>query len=163
MGDFTMFKCQEYDNLLIDVLYERHLTPLEIIFNLKFDVAITDKGMLCPEENFYHHLKHKLGLFNVENELLKIKWVEGWRFLPYNTRYTYEHSWEAVRRRQKTSHLGIDIVLTAPDELKKNREKLREECHIVAGQIAKLICFQPSEYVKLVSCNPPKSRKKKNG
>jgi hypothetical protein len=151
MGDFTMFKCRRFKNLLIEVMFERHLEPLEITFNLKFDVAITKEGMLCPETNFIKHLQRKLGLFYVENELQKVKWPEGWYFAPYNTRYTYEHSWRAVHQRKKASHLGIDIALSAPENLRNDRKQLKEESFRVGEQISKMLCFQPSEYLELVS------------
>ena len=163
MGDFTMFKCKRQSNVLTQVMYERHLTPLEIIFNLKFDVNVLDKGLSCPTFFFYQHLRQKLGLYNIENELRRVNWPEGWKFSSYNTRYTYEHSWEAIRQRGKPSNMGIDIVLSAPNELKQDRKRLKKESQLIADKIAQLTCFQPSEYIKLVSRSTPKPRKKKNG
>jgi len=159
MGSFTMFKCGKADNMLIEVMYERRLKPLEVIFNLKFDVRVTDTGQMCGDEFFYKHLKSKFSGFSIENELQSMDWPEGWSFRPYNTRYTYEHTWEAIRQRSKPSHLGIDVVLTAPERLRNDRQQIKKESFAVADRIAKMVCFQPTQFVDFGS-RLPRVRKK---
>lgn len=131
-------------------LYEKNLSPLEIVFNLKFGVEVTGEGLKLSEDDFYIHLRSKLGLFAVERSLSHTVWPPGWKFSPCNTRYTYEHSWQAVRQRLKPSYLGMDIALGAPEELREDEKVLKEKFIMVSNQISDIECFKPSDFIRLI-------------
>lgn len=152
MGDFKAVGNSKFENVVITGMFERQPRPLEVIFTVKFSVVVRDGAIQFDDDNFEQYLRKKLGLYYLERELLSKTWPSGWSFQPWNTRYTYEHSWQAIAKKQasckfKPCQLGIDIVLTAPENLRTDPKQLKEDFEVVSQQIAELKSFRPTEYL----------------